>query len=65
MSEVFEQHKDGTPNYECRVLLDKTDKGQPITRSALRAACRGLFENLSLISGLACDLRPTHLQCRP
>jgi hypothetical protein len=36
-------HEDGTPNYECRTLLDTTEDGQPINRSSLREACEELF----------------------
>lgn len=36
--------KDKTPNYVCRVLLDKMEDGQPITRAALREACEALFK---------------------
>ena len=45
MRERLERHKDGKPNYECRGLLDTLEDGTPITRAALRAVCRELFEH--------------------
>src|SRR5258708_1854047 len=45
MGEVLERHKDGKRNYECRVLADRMEDGQPIGRATLRAVCRELFEN--------------------
>jgi len=45
MGQLLERHVDDTPNYECRVLLDNTEDGRPITRAALRKACAELFAN--------------------
>jgi hypothetical protein len=36
---------DESPNYVCRVLLDKMEDGTPITRAGLRGACEELFAN--------------------
>jgi hypothetical protein len=44
VGKLLGQHADETPNYVCRVLLDKMEDGQPITRGALRRACGELFE---------------------
>jgi hypothetical protein len=44
MAEVLARHKDGDKNYDCRVLLDQSDDGHPITRPFLRAALIDLFE---------------------
>lgn len=38
------RHKDGKLNYQCKTWLDRTDQGDKITRPAMRAACRELFE---------------------
>jgi hypothetical protein len=43
VGKLFERNADETPNYVCRVLTDKTEDGQPITRAALRGACEELF----------------------
>ncbi len=45
MSEALARHKgrDRRLNYECKTLLDQTERGGKITRAALRAACRELF----------------------
>src|SRR6266567_7004736 len=40
---LLARHEDGTPNYHCRILLDTMENGQPISRAALRKACRELF----------------------
>ncbi|MFL6332464.1 MAG: caspase domain-containing protein [Pyrinomonadaceae bacterium] len=45
VGKLLEEHADQTPNYLCRVLLDSTEDGQPITRAALRGACEELFAN--------------------
>jgi len=39
------RQEDGTPNYDCRALLDRMEDGAPITRSTLRAAVTDLFDN--------------------
>lgn len=43
VSRLLEENEGGSPNYECRVLLDKMEDGSPITRAALRKACNELF----------------------
>jgi hypothetical protein len=45
MGNLLEFNADRSPNYVCRVLLDKMENGQPITRAALRGACEELFAN--------------------
>lgn len=40
---LLARHEDGTPNYDCRILLDRMENGLPISRAALRKACRELF----------------------
>lgn len=45
MAELLARNQDKTPNYECRILLDKMEDGKPITRSRLRNACQKLFSN--------------------
>jgi len=43
MGQLLEEHADGRPNYDCRVLLDQTEKGAPVTMAVLREACTQLF----------------------
>ena len=43
MTAVLARHKDKEKNFDCLTWLDKTDKGEAITRSALRAALASLF----------------------
>lgn len=43
MSKLLEFNAERSPNYVCRVLLDKMEDGQPVTRAALRGACEELF----------------------
>lgn len=43
VGKLLEENADQSPNYLCRVLLDKMEDGQPITRAALRGACEELF----------------------
>jgi uncharacterized caspase-like protein len=43
MAEVLARHKDGEKNFDCLVLLDKTEDGSVITRPKLRAALTELF----------------------
>jgi hypothetical protein len=43
MGQLLEEHADGRPNYDCRVLLDQTERGTPITMAVLREACSQLF----------------------
>lgn len=45
IAKPLEQNADKRPNYLCRVLLDRMENGQPITRAELRAACEELFAN--------------------
>lgn len=45
MGKLLEQNADGRLNYDCRVLLDKTEDGTPITRAALRKECTDLFKD--------------------
>src|SRR5438874_334978 len=47
IAELLAVHEDGGPNYECRVFLDGTDDGKPITRGVLREAITGLFSDFS------------------
>jgi hypothetical protein len=44
MAKVISQHKDTEKNFDCWLWLDKTHEGKPITRAALRAALKKLFE---------------------
>jgi len=46
MSKVLRRHSDHEKNFECRVLLDKTEDNQPITSLALERACRELFADI-------------------
>src|SRR3569832_490199 len=48
MGQLLEEHEDGRPNYDCRILLDQTEKGAPITMAGLREACSQLFGSLRL-----------------
>jgi hypothetical protein len=43
MGQLLEEHEDERPNYDCRILLDQTEKGAPITMAVLREACNQLF----------------------
>lgn len=43
ISKRLERHEDGTPNYECRVLLDRMEDGSPISRVRFLEACVDLF----------------------
>jgi len=43
MAKVLSRHKDRRLNFECKILPDRTERGNKITRSALRAVCRNLF----------------------
>ena len=43
MTAVLARHKDNEKNFDCLTWLDKTDKGEAITRGALRAALTNLF----------------------
>src|ERR1700759_4799271 len=45
IAKPLEENADKRPNYLCRVLLDRMENGQPITRAELRAACEELFAN--------------------
>jgi hypothetical protein len=45
MGQLLEEHEDGRLNYDCRVLLDQTEKGVPITMAVLREACNQLFSD--------------------
>src|SRR5687768_15698701 len=45
VGKLLETNVDGTPNYTCRVLLDKMEDGKKITRAELRGACEELFAN--------------------
>jgi len=45
VGKLLEWNADGTPNYVCRVLLDKMENGNPITTGDLRSACEELFAN--------------------
>lgn len=40
---LLKRNADQSPNYTCRVLLDKMEDGRPITRATLREACKDLF----------------------
>lgn len=43
MGQLLEEHEDKRLNYDCRILLDQTEKGDPITMAVLREACNQLF----------------------
>jgi hypothetical protein len=45
MSERLERHKDGKPNYQCRLLRNTMEDGAPITCAGLRGVCAELFEH--------------------
>jgi len=45
VGKLLEQNADERPNYMCRILPDKMEDGQPITRAQLREACAELFAN--------------------
>ncbi len=45
MGQLLAEHEDKRPNYDCRVLLDQTEKGAPITMAILREACEQLFSD--------------------
>ena len=45
VGKLLEQNADMRPNYLCRVLLDRMEDGQQITRAELRGACEDLFAN--------------------
>jgi len=44
IASVLHRHKDGTMNYTCKTLLNRTENGLPMTRAALRDACEELFQ---------------------
>src|SRR5215212_1575061 len=46
ITKVLMRHSDQEPNFECRVLLDKTEDNQPITNTVLQKACRELFADI-------------------
>jgi len=46
IGKVLARHSDQELNFECRVLLDKTEDNQPITSAALQKACRELFADI-------------------
>ncbi len=41
---LLERHANGDPNYHCRLFLDRTDTGEPVSRGALRDALQELFD---------------------
>src|ERR1044072_7488847 len=43
MGQLLAEHEDKRPNYDCRILLDQTEKGAPITMAVLREACKQVF----------------------
>lgn len=43
MKDMLSQHEDGTPNYDCELLIANHADGSEVTRPALRDACRRLF----------------------
>jgi hypothetical protein len=45
--QLLAYHQDGESNYECRVLLDRMENGNPITRASLREACADFFSEYS------------------
>ena len=45
MGQLLAEHEDKRPNYDCRILLDQTEKGAPITMAVLREACEQLFSD--------------------
>jgi hypothetical protein len=47
MAQLLSRHEDGTPNYECRMLLDSMEDGREITRANLRQACEDLFTDFT------------------
>jgi hypothetical protein len=46
ISKVLRWHSDDELNFECNVLLDKTEENQPITSTVLEKACRELFADI-------------------
>lgn len=45
VEELLARNHDGTPNYDCRKLVNALDDGSPITRAVLRQELRSLFED--------------------
>ncbi|WP_017317790.1 caspase family protein [Mastigocladopsis repens] len=45
MGKLLQRNQDGSPNYECRILLDSMENGKPITRVKLREVCQKLFSS--------------------
>lgn len=45
VGKLLRKNADGSPNYDCRVLLDRMEDGKEITCAALRGACLDLFAN--------------------
>jgi hypothetical protein len=45
VAQMLARHSDNKPNYDCRTWPNKTEDDRPVTRKALRAALRDLFEN--------------------
>jgi len=44
MEELLMAHADGTPNYDCLLWPDETDRGEQVTSAALRLALDNLFK---------------------
>jgi len=47
MAELLASNEDGTPNYDCKVVVDHLDDGTPITRATIRGLMRELFAEFS------------------
>ncbi len=45
MATLLRRHQNGKINYDCRLLLDEMEDGEPITRASLREACEELFRD--------------------
>ncbi len=44
VQQLFQRNQDGTPNYDCKLLLASTDLGTTVSRSQLREAALQLFD---------------------
>lgn len=47
MGKLLKRHSDLRTNYDCRILADRMEDGQPITGNKLREACFKLFTNIN------------------
>jgi hypothetical protein len=45
IADRLRRHEDETPNYDIRLLLDRMESGDPITRASLSQACQEVFSD--------------------